>query len=177
MLRTARLLGSLSSIARQQSTSHSLHARPLPAAWCSARDVTACATPGNASSSPPAPDASTSGPDSLAQKARPESREASRLVTRQNYRVEATYIGATIDVSALHSKPEFQGCFSAMHRGALLLGPHQNVDPDTAEEQVTCARCCRAMPGGAGGSLNRIACLRLRATTSISFVTPAAPSV
>lgn len=136
MLRTARLLGSLSSIARQQSSSHSLHARPLPAAWNSARDVTASASPGSASPSPPAPDASTSGPESLAQNAHPASRDVNRLVTRQNYRVEATYIGATIDVSALHSKPEFQGCFSAMHRGALLLGPHQSLDPDTAEEQV-----------------------------------------
>lgn len=52
------------------------------------------------------------------------------------YRVEATYIGDSIDIGALRARPEFQGCFSASHRGAVLLGPHQSVDPDTAESEV-----------------------------------------
>ncbi|KAK2079665.1 hypothetical protein QBZ16_002060 [Prototheca wickerhamii] len=52
------------------------------------------------------------------------------------YRAEATYIGDGIDIAALRARPEFQGCFSASHRGALLLGPHQSTDPDTAEAEV-----------------------------------------
>lgn len=57
--------------------------------------------------------------------------------TRQHYKVEANYIGSSINVNALHARPEFQGCFSAKHRGALLLGPHQSNDPDTAEEEAS----------------------------------------